>query len=72
MLVLGAAVFVSDVSLFTDFSTWLADVLGSRGVPPEPVESTLLDLATILHDHPQSQRFLQEGQIAYRAAVRRR
>jgi methanogenic corrinoid protein MtbC1 len=69
---LAAAVYVGDGSLFTEFADWLADVLGSRHVPAGAVELTLSELTRVLHDHPRSRSFLQDGHIAYRTACRQR
>ncbi|MEV8508599.1 cobalamin-dependent protein [Actinoplanes sp. NPDC051475] len=65
---LAAAAYIGDAALFTDFTGWLADVLGSRGVPAGSVELALTELARLLHDRPRSRRCLEAGYTTFRVA----
>lgn len=55
---LGAALYVDDVGLFTGFLHWTAEVLQSRGVPPDALRAGLGSLAGVLTDFPRASRLL--------------
>ncbi|MFI7600289.1 B12-binding domain-containing protein [Actinoplanes sp. NPDC049681] len=65
---LAAAAYIGDPALFTDFTGWLASVLGSRGIPADSVEMALTELGRLLRDHPRSRRYLEAGHTAFRLA----
>ena len=49
---LGAAHFVGDVTLFTDFVGWLRDVLVARDVPATTLTATLAVIGDVLAEEP--------------------
>jgi len=49
---LGAAHFVQDVTLFTDFTAWLRDVLVARGVPAATLVAGLGVVGDVLGEQP--------------------
>ncbi|MEU8372782.1 cobalamin-dependent protein [Micromonospora sp. NPDC048894] len=61
---LAAAVYVDDPELFTDFVSWLATILASRGVPTAAVASTLGHYGHALRDFPRAGRFVALGVAA--------
>ncbi|GLW23418.1 cobalamin B12-binding domain-containing protein [Microbispora triticiradicis] len=61
---LGAALYLGDVSVFTDFVTWTCMVLAARGVPSESVVLGLAVLRGELTDCPRTRAFLAEGMRA--------
>ncbi|HEY0697002.1 MAG TPA: cobalamin-binding protein, partial [Micromonospora sp.] len=68
---LGAAVYVDDGTLFTDFVVWLAEILESRRVPAASVGLTIAEFAAALRDFPRAARFLAAGQEALDAVLSR-
>lgn len=64
---LAAAVYVDDAALFTGFATWLADLVGARGVSAATPDLALARQADLLYDFPRSRRFLDRGRTALRA-----
>jgi methanogenic corrinoid protein MtbC1 len=58
---LGAALYVDDATLFTDFVGWLVTILTSRGVPAGAVGLTLEHYGRTLRDFPRAALFLAEG-----------
>ncbi|MEE6262721.1 cobalamin B12-binding domain-containing protein [Plantactinospora sonchi] len=61
---LAAAVYVDDVTLFADFTTWLGEVLGSRNVPLRTVDAAFDLMAERLRDFPRAFRFLRGTRLA--------
>ncbi|MEU4782505.1 cobalamin-dependent protein [Micromonospora sp. NPDC023633] len=55
---LAAALYVDDVSLFTEFVDWLVEILTSRGVPAPTLRVTLEHYERVLRDFPRAARFL--------------
>lgn len=47
---LAAALFVDDVTLYTDFATWMSAVLGARGVPVAALDAGLEATGKVLSD----------------------
>lgn len=60
---LAAAVYVDDVTLFTDFTTWLGEVLASRKVPLRTVDTAFDLMAERLRDFPRAYRFLHATRL---------
>ncbi|WP_433393357.1 cobalamin B12-binding domain-containing protein [Micromonospora sp. KLBMP9576] len=58
---LAAALYVDDMSLFTEFVGWLVEILTSRGVPAPAVAVTLGHYGRVLRDFPRAARFLDEA-----------
>ncbi|RZT78220.1 methanogenic corrinoid protein MtbC1 [Micromonospora violae] len=67
---LAAAVYVDDSSLFAEFVQWLAEILGSRGVPAGAIALPLAHLAAVLRDFPRAGRALAQGGAALPGAAR--
>lgn len=65
---LGAALYLGEMSVFTDFVTWTCGVLAARGVPGESVVLGLAVLRGELTDCPRTRAFLAEGMKAAGAA----
>lgn len=55
---LAAALYIDEVTLFTDFLAWTANVLAARGVPGHSLDLTLSVLSDTLADYPRTQAFL--------------
>ncbi|MFD9510697.1 cobalamin B12-binding domain-containing protein [Streptomyces mirabilis] len=58
---LATALYLDDADLFTDFVTWTAFILTSRGVPAHSLPPALHLLAGELKDFPRASRILQLG-----------
>ncbi|MEG3637293.1 cobalamin B12-binding domain-containing protein [Micromonospora palythoicola] len=58
---LGAALYVDDGSLFTEFVEWLVTILDSRGVPAVTVDASLAHYGRLLHDFPRAVDHLRRG-----------
>jgi methanogenic corrinoid protein MtbC1 len=59
---LGAALYVDEAPIFTDFVGWTADVLTARGVPPVALRCGLDVLRDQLRDFPAATALLDAGQ----------
>jgi methanogenic corrinoid protein MtbC1 len=55
--VLAASLFVDDSRLFDEHIAWVADLLESRGIPPEILWSTLDVLRSVIHI-PRAEEFI--------------
>ncbi|MFI6511067.1 B12-binding domain-containing protein [Streptosporangium sp. NPDC050855] len=58
---LGAALYVDDAPVFTDFVGWTGSVLGARGVTAEALRVGLGVLHDELRDFPRARRMLAQG-----------
>ncbi|MFI5837768.1 B12-binding domain-containing protein [Micromonospora sp. NPDC051300] len=58
---LAAALYVDDLTLFTEFVEWLVEILVSRGVPAGAVGLTLDHYGHELRDFPRAAAFLERG-----------
>ncbi|WP_309246093.1 hypothetical protein [Verrucosispora sioxanthis] len=67
---LGAALYVDDSSLFTEFVGWLVTILNSRGVPAVTVDASLAHYGRRLHDSPRAVDHLQRGRAVLPAVDR--
>ncbi|GAA1656233.1 cobalamin B12-binding domain-containing protein [Actinoplanes couchii] len=61
---LTTALYVDDADLFTDFLTWTAQILTSRGVPARSLLPGLDLLAEQLRDFPRTRRLITAGRTA--------
>ncbi|WP_307832572.1 cobalamin B12-binding domain-containing protein [Planomonospora sp. ID91781] len=61
---LAAALYVDDVSLFTEFVGWTAGVLRARGVPAASLAAGLAAFGRELRDFPRAGRMLAEAAVA--------
>jgi hypothetical protein len=65
---LRAALFVDDPLLFTDFATWLRDILVARGVPADTLRHGLRLVADVISSEPgpyeRALEFLADGVTA--------
>ncbi|MFG2054721.1 B12-binding domain-containing protein [Micromonospora sp. NPDC048930] len=60
---LGAALYVDDETLFTEFVEWLVTILTSRDVPAGAVGLTLDHYGRQLRDFPRAGRFLDRARV---------
>ncbi|MEW9530511.1 B12-binding domain-containing protein [Microbispora sp. NPDC049125] len=58
---LGAALYVGEPAVFTDFVTWTCDILAARGVPADSVSHGLRIFHDELEDLPQARTLLAKG-----------
>ncbi|MCO1594277.1 cobalamin-dependent protein [Micromonospora sp. RHAY321] len=65
---LAAALYVDDVSLFSEFVAWLVGILTSRGVPAAAVDLSLAHYSAALRDFPRAVHTLALGRAALAAA----
>ncbi|GLY00076.1 cobalamin-dependent protein [Actinoplanes sp. NBRC 101535] len=58
---LAAALYIGDPQIFTDFTSWTAEVLASRHVPPAALEAGLRLIQDQLIDFPTATTMLDAG-----------
>jgi methanogenic corrinoid protein MtbC1 len=67
---LAAALYVDDVTVFTDFAGWMTRVLAARGLPETALTTGLEICRELLPDHPRAQAMLACGVLEVNAAAR--
>ncbi|MEU8300609.1 cobalamin-dependent protein [Micromonospora sp. NPDC048909] len=65
---LGAALYVDDASLFTEFVEWLVAILTHRGVPAAAIGLTLEHYGRVLRDYPRAADYLGRSRALVGAA----
>lgn len=58
---LGAALYVDDPTLFSDFAVWLGEILVPRGVPLAAARLGMEAIDRVLPELPRARRFLAAG-----------
>ncbi|MGM1062692.1 cobalamin B12-binding domain-containing protein [Saccharothrix sp. Mg75] len=65
----ATSLYTDDDSLFLDFLTWTAEILGARGVPPRFLPPALRLLAAELRDFPRATRLLDRARVELTATL---